>query len=241
MSDDGADSVPLASRAEPVLDYATRDADGLPTWHADAEAAIAQRCRPRAIRRFFRNVDEAVRYFAKSMRGRYGPDALPARCAACQSQPASFVLQVAWSATCPPRFLEFRLSEKEIAARFDTLHALCETCLSDWGKRLASYSLPRRWLARGMGVVTVVFVGLLLLSWVPAFRAFVPRWWTDMSLWFYVASLVVLSLAVKSVEALWRRGHPRILRRLMPRDVKLLGPSGAFARDEDGVLHSLTA
>ena len=241
MNEPGARPVPLASRAEPVLDYATKDADGLPAWHADAEAVIDQRRRPRAIRRFFRTADEAVRYFAKSMRRRFGPDALGARCASCDVEPAPFALQVAWSATCPPRFLEFRVSEKQIAASFETLHALCEPCLVDWGKRLTGYSFSRRWLSRGIGVLTVLFIGLLLLGWVPAFRAHVPRWWNDLSVWVYISSLILLSVAAKSVDLLWRMRHPRVLRRLMPRDVNVLGVSGVFARDEQGVLRSLGA
>ena len=52
--------------------------------------------------------------------------------------------------------------------------------------------------------------------------------------------LILLSAANKLMDLLWRLHHPRVLRRLMPRDVTILGVSGAFARDEDGVLHSLT-
>ena len=240
MSDDGAEPVRVAARAGPVLAYATKDADGLPEWVAEAEALIERRCRPRAIRKSFRNADQAVKYFAKSMRRRFGPDSLGPRCAACGREPASRALQVAWLASCPPRFLEFRVSEKEINAKCETLHALCESCLSDWGRRLTSYSIPRRWLARGMGIITVVFIGLLLLSAVPALSAYVPRRLNDMAVGSYIASLILLSAANKLMDLLWRLRHPRVLRRLMPRDVKILGVGGAFARDGDGVLLSLT-
>ena len=239
MRDDAAEPVPLAARAEPVLSYATKDADGLPEWVAEAEKLIEQRSRPRAIRKFFRHADETVKYFAKSMRRRFGPDSLGARCVACEREPAAFALQVAWSASCPPRILEFRVSEKEIAATFQTLHALCESCLGDWGRRLTSYSIPRRWLARGMGIVTVLFIGLLLLGRISALNAYVPRRLNDVAVGFYIASLLLLGVANRLTDLLWRVRHPRVLRRLMPRDVRILGVSGAFARDEDGVLRSL--
>ena len=106
---------------------------------------------------------------------------------------------------------------------------------------MMSYRIPRRWLTRGMGIATVGFAGLLLLGAIPALSAYVPRRLNSMAAGLYVASLVLLSVANKAVDLMWRMRHPRVLRRLMPRDVRILGVSGAFARDADGVLHSFTA
>ncbi|CAN5528840.1 hypothetical protein BH10PLA1_BH10PLA1_04450 [soil metagenome] len=135
------ENIPLAAA---VLDYATYDADGLPPWVAEAEALIDVRAKPKKLRKFFRNADQAARYFAKSMRRRFAIDRLGDHCVACDAPYCRTAAGVEWIVRMPLKWSEFRLSRKLVEQTFVAYHPMCADCFTPWRKTHARIRLAAR-------------------------------------------------------------------------------------------------
>jgi hypothetical protein len=144
------ETIPIASA---VLDYATFDADGLPPWVAEAEARIQQRAKPTSIRPFFRNADQAVKYFAKSMRRRFGLQQIGDVCTACGASHCATAVSAEWKVRIRDKFTTFRLTNKPPEKTFLIYHAICADCFTRWNRsllrrdRIRKTLVALRWVA----------------------------------------------------------------------------------------------
>jgi len=156
MPDENRD-IPIASA---VLDYATYDADGLPPWVAPAEELIAARAKPKTIRKFFRKTEEAVKYFAKSMRRRFSLANVGDDCVACGTSPCPTVVGVQWMVRMPLKWKQIKLSNDQPRAKFVTHHAMCPACLERWSRSLARIKTAR--MAQNIAQWTIFALIILL-------------------------------------------------------------------------------
>ncbi|MBA3272471.1 MAG: hypothetical protein H0T11_01175, partial [Chthoniobacterales bacterium] len=169
-----SDQPPMAHPAQNVLGYATPGADGLPDVIPEAEVIIGQGKPPRAIRRFFRKADHAVRYFARSMTRRHSPEMLSDVCLGCGQTSRDYAIQLIWFATAPPRFLEFRLSSEEVKAPFPTIHPICQNCMHHWTARVEQFGTARRWVHWAQKSFWIVLIGWVVLQAVVPLSRFLP-------------------------------------------------------------------
>jgi len=198
-----------------VLDYATYDADGLPSWVPEAEKLIDLHQPPRTIRPFFRTSNEAAGYFAKSMRRRFSIPMVGDRCNGCGQEPCRTAVGVRWSAEMPGRAFEYLRFKKTNAGEFVTHHSLCKRCGTRWYNalrfiRVASY-VPR--LARW--------------SWIPFFYLMIQttQWWfwnSSYAGWFLPGYFALVAISDTSVRALIRRSVPQGIAASMPPKVDLV-------------------
>jgi hypothetical protein len=174
----------------PVLGYATFDADGLPDWVTDAEAAIDARARPTNIRRYFANADQAGKYFAKSMRRRCAINRLGDTCVVCGNT-CTTAARIDWLIDMPLKAMEFKLSNKTPQYRFSTHHTMCRACSQQWIRsirRIVLVSQIVRWgkatflvlmfltifASRHMSILGSSWIGVV---WVVDFLAIWPLAW----------------------------------------------------------------
>jgi hypothetical protein len=201
-----------------VLHYATPDADGTPEWVTEAEAMLDQRCKPKQLRSLFRKADDAMKYFLKSMRRRFGVDQLGSACENCNT-PCTSACAVLWVAEIPFKTFEFRIASTSPKAQFVTYHVMCPTCHAPW-KRSARWQRGVRWLTTG------VWVGLIVLLIVP--RQVRPGttgltgWWLLPSV-FVAMLLLKLLLFVLARASVVRGIGERVPRGLKFQDISVLG------------------
>lgn len=216
--------------AKAVLGYATPDADGLPEFVPEAETLISSGEGPKSLRSVFRQTDQAVRYYSKSLARRYSEASLATGCA-CGNQEAPFVFQLSWSIKSPFRHFEMNLSISEPETTCLTLHALCGDCFVDWEHRINRYS----WVRSLLGILGFLWVMIFLVGRLVQHLAGV-RDTTLIQVWLI---LIVPLLLFRALFAwLPTRSYPEPVRAIVRKGVKLKGISCVFKR-VDGKLHAM--
>ncbi len=194
--------------AQPVLSYATPEADGLPEWHPEAEALIDQRAPLRRLRGCFVKSEDAVRYFAKSMEQRYSPQNAGTTCIACGGPAREWWVVCIWTATGHYRTLTFHLGS-EPTAQFRTCHAICDACRRRW--------LTRPWLngflrvCRWSGWLAVAAFAVIILSDFLPQNLNMPLILGSLGL---IAASYLLQFAGRIIFGFLK---PRAMRKLVPR------------------------
>jgi hypothetical protein len=224
--------------AQPVLGYATPEADGLPDWVPEAEEQIERGRSPNAIRRYFPSSKQAVRYFAKSMARRYGPEAMGSACLGCGTDGQLYAIQLQWLATADLRFLEFQVSGSNPTAEIKTIHPVCERCLGEWHHSITRYNRPVRWLSWGYFAALALFALFFVGPAIPMLRSYVGGPSRPFRL-LWLAPLAMVTVLRQTFVVLWRWRLPRPVKRLMHREVRLIAISAVFVR-ENGTVRSLT-
>ncbi|CAN5528892.1 hypothetical protein BH10PLA1_BH10PLA1_04460 [soil metagenome] len=209
MSDRPSENPPMANS---VLDYATYDADGLPPWVAEAEALIDARARPRAIRKCFNKSDLALKYFAKSMRRRFGIAQLGGACVGCRLDNCSTAARLKWHIQMPLEAMRLRMSAQPQQAEFLTYHTLCSTCAMHWDRslrrmRITSFAIT---LLRIAAIAAIFFGGTVLAKFRISSGYIFPIW-VGMLLLAGSASALVRRWCVRKIPAgIWPCRSPGV-------------------------------
>lgn len=205
---DATSSIPLT--------YATLDADGLPDFIPEVEAAIHASESLRRIRRRFpkplRKPIKIEKYIAKSFRRRFALDATQGRCVCC-GRDTDDVVTVVW-------FFETRKNFR-LAAEIDhplvhTRHSMCADCFLAWTRRT-------RWpsfLFKCVGVCWIALIALLVVrATLRGGGGELAQWLTAAHYGLFVASMFGLVVAT----FIWRRMVPKSLRQCVPRWMRCSG------------------
>ncbi len=223
---------------QPVLEYATRDADRLPDVVPEADALIEQGASPGAIRRHFGDADQAVRYFGKAMSRRFAPDTLGDACDGCGGDGRHFAVELRWVAAESTRLFESFVRALATAS-FSTVHPMCESCGNRWATRAPRLERALVWLGRLQNELPSLFIAALLAGEVARVTGYLSRQWP-----FHLAGWLLVTVGIVAglrglLYAAWRFALPPAVTRLMRPGVTLNGVTAVFAR-EGGTLRSLT-
>jgi hypothetical protein len=212
-----------------ILNYASSDADGLPTCVPEAEEMIDRGSSPKQIRHLFRKTEEAVRYFAKSMSRRYDVAHLEKSCVNCAAQNPRFVAQVIWLATAKFRPFEFRMRGKAFTLA-KTFHPLCYPCAKDYHHRMYRFIYIRHYLPRYQRYIYLGFIFTaatvgFLLTWFNHWIVFLPE--LLLSIYFFVG------IGGWIIKLKWRRQLPAFLLKQQRPGWKVAYAGTLFIREGD--------
>lgn len=194
------------------LDYATPDADGVPDFVPEAEAAIERGESVKAISSMLPDPTQTQRYLEKSFARRFGLDAAGRECAACGAV-TDFIATVFWTYLLQIKRRSFTLSDKREDVTVISYHAICATCADRWRQRTRVAQLCRR-IGSGTIVATTLCFGVVqLVRWWFNLRGGGLTWVPAATIGCLLAGLVLERFGARSFHA----RTPLSVRRLMPR------------------------